>query len=69
MDNNQSAILWQLMQSLTNTQEAPASPAEESRFEHNLLSLRPLLAPKQQKILDLLIKLQEVRALVNEIYG
>ena len=69
MDDRQSAMLWQLMQSLgTQTQEGPILQAEEPQFEHTLLSLRPLLQPRQQKILDLMIKLQEAKALVNEIY-
>ena len=66
MDDKQSAMLWQLMQSLnTHTQESPAQ--QEPHFEHTLMSLRPLLQPRQQKILDLMIKLQEVKALINEI--
>ena len=69
MDDRQSAMLWQLMQSLTaQSQESPATPVEEPILEHNLLSLRPLLPPKQQKILDLMIKMQEVKSLFNEIY-
>ena len=68
MDDRQSAMLWQLMQSLgTQTQESPAQQPEAPHFEHTLLSLRPLLPPKQQKILDLMIKMQEIKALINEI--
>ena len=68
MDDRQSAMLWQLMQSLSpQTQESPAPHAEEPAFEHTLLSLRPLLAPRQQKILDLMIKMQEIKALICEI--
>ena len=69
MDDRQSAMLWQLMQSLgTQTQEGPILQTDEPPFEHTLLSLRPLLQPRQQKILDLMIKLQEVKALISEIY-
>ncbi|MCL2378649.1 MAG: hypothetical protein FWC77_05930 [Defluviitaleaceae bacterium] len=67
MDNT-SAMLWQLVQSLnTQTQDSRAAQAEEPPFEHTLMSLRPLLQPRQQKILDLMIKMQEVKALINEI--
>ena len=65
MDNT-SAMLWQLMQSM-NTQTQDNQAPHEPQFEHTLMSLRPLLAPKQQKVLDLMIKLQELRALVDEI--
>ena len=66
---DQSAMLWQLMQSLNaNTQESPAPHAEGPNFEHTLMSLRPLLAPRQQKILDLMIKLQEVKMLMDELH-
>jgi len=68
MDDRQSAILWQLMQSLSpQTQDGPASHSQEQPFEHTLLSLRPLLPPKQQKILDLMIKLHEINALIHEL--
>jgi len=68
MDDRQSAMLWQLMQNLgTQPQGSPTPHAEESQFEHTLLSLRPLLSSKQQKILDLMIKLQEVKTLIHEI--
>ena len=62
--NDTSAILLQLLQSLG----VPSEPnAEENQFEHSLMSLRPLLTPRQQKILDLMVKMQEVRALLDEI--
>ena len=68
MDDKQSAMLWQLMQSLGNqTQDNHAPHIGEPQFEHTLMSLRPLLQPKQQKILDLLIKMQEIKALICEI--
>jgi len=70
MDDRQAAMLWQLMQSLnTQTQDNLAHQAEEPQFEHTLLSLRPLVPPRQQKILDMMIKMQEVKALMNELNG
>jgi len=68
MDDRQSAMLWQLMQSISNqTQDNHVPHVEEPQFENTLLSLRPLLAPKQQKILDLLVKMHEIRALMDEV--
>ena len=74
MDERQSAMLWQLMQSLsTQTNETLANHTEEPtnannhQFEHTLLSLRPMLPPRQQKILDLVIKMQEVMTLLEEL--
>jgi len=62
MDDKQSAMLLQLMQSIG------AQPhAEEQQLEHMLMSLKPLLAPRQQKILDLMVKMQELQALLDEI--
>ena len=70
MDDRQSAMLWQLMQSLsTQTQDNLAPHTEEPQFEHTLMTLRPLLPPRQQKILDLIIKMQEIKALMYEISG
>ena len=62
--NDTSAMLLQLLQSL-GTQSG--SNEEENQFEHTLMSLRPLLTPRQQKILDLMVKLQEIRTLLDEI--
>ena len=68
MDDRHSAMLWQMMQNLsTNTQDDHNIQPEQSPFEHNLLTLRQLMPPKQQKIIDLMIKMQEVKALINEI--
>jgi len=68
MDDKQSAMLWQLMQSLSpHTPEGPAPHSEEPQFEHTLLSLRPLLPPKQQKLIDLMVKIQEVKTLIHEL--
>ena len=68
MDDKHSAMLWQLMQSMgAHTQEDSGAIAEPLPFEHNLMSLRPLMPPKQQKLLDLMIKMQEVKTLIHEI--
>ena len=68
MDDKHSAMLWQLMQSLSaNTQDDHAALTEPPPFEHSLLSLKPLMSPKQQKIIDLLVKMHEVRDLISDI--
>jgi len=66
MDNT-SAMLWQLMQSMNTQTQDNAAHITGAQLGHNLMSLRPLLAPKQQKILDLIIKLQEASAILDEI--
>ena len=68
MEDRQSALLWQLMQSLgAQPQESSHNP-EELTLEHTLAQLRPLLTPKQQKMLDLMTKMQEIKELLDEIY-
>ena len=70
MDDRHSAMLWQLMQSLSaNTHDDHNVQPEQSPFEHTLMSLRPLMSPKQQKIIDLITKIHEVKALMLEIQG
>ena len=68
MDDKHSAMLWQMMQSLNaNTQEDQNIPAEPPTFEHALLTLKSLLPPRQQKLFELMIKMQELKALINDI--
>jgi len=65
MDDRHSALLWQLMQSLT--QEGQGALSEPTTFEHTLLSLKPLMPARQQLVIDLMIKLQEIKALIGEL--
>ena len=69
MDDRQSAMLWQLMQSLNGGSQPhdDADPLSSEQLEHSLMSLRSLMSPKQQAVIDLMIKIQEVRALLHEI--
>ena len=72
MDDRHSAMLWQMMQNLGGSTQGGNTPddqdtSEHSPLEHNLLTLRQLMPPRQQKIVDLMIKIQEVKALINEI--
>jgi len=65
MDDKHSAMLWQLMQSLT--QDDQNAFTEQSAFEHTLLSLKPLMPPRQQLVIDLMIKMQEMKTLIGEL--
>jgi len=77
MDDRHSALLLQLMQSLgapAHTHEnshvsesAQFTKADPAQVEHTLLALRPLLAPRQQRMIDLMVKMQEVAALMHDI--
>jgi len=40
---------------------------KDTSFPEMLHKLRPMLAPREQKIIDLMIKLQEIMALIEEI--
>ena len=66
MDDKHSALLWQLMQNL-NTQEDHNIAQEPQSFEQLLLSLKPLMSPKQQMIIDLVVKMNEVKAILWEL--
>ena len=71
--DERNAMLWQLIQSLGH-QMPEAQPAghphqvEQAQPEHYLLTLRPLMPPRQQRIIDLMIKFQELRALIEELH-
>jgi len=65
--DDKSALLLQLMQSLGTLGGNHSPHAEEPSLENMLMNLRPLLTPRQQKILDLMVKMQEVQALLDEI--
>jgi len=40
---------------------------EEAPLQDVLLKIRPMLHPREQKIIDLLIKFREIAALIEEI--
>ena len=68
MDDRHFAMVWQLMQSLgSHTHEDQSNLTEPPSFENTLITLKPLMSPSQQKIIDLMIKMQEVKALIDEI--
>jgi len=72
MDDKHSAILWQLMQSfgsanLTQEDAPDQLGAGQPQLEHTLQSLKPLMSPKQQLLIDLMTKMQEIKILMHEI--
>ena len=68
MDNNQSSLLWHLMQSAHENHLHGTAESQLSLFDM-LLKLRPALPPKEQKFIDLMIKIREVKILLDEING
>jgi len=67
MDERQTAMLWQLMQSLNSQLPGHDVHTNDAPLENTLLAIRPFLQPKQQMIIDLMAKLQEVKQLMDEI--
>ena len=64
--DDRHAMLWQLVQSLGHPPQE-GHPAEEPHVDHYLLTLRPFMPPRQQRIIDLMIKFQEIKTLMEEI--
>ena len=62
-EHNQSALLLQLMQSLNDG----GGSAQQSPIDM-LATLRPMLSPKEQKLIDLMIKFREIRVLMDELF-
>jgi len=60
---NNESLLLQLVQELANSQSPTSSPIDI------LFKLRPMLTPREQKYVDLMIKFQEVRDLMDEIHS
>ena len=76
MSDMKSNLLWQLMQSMgMGGLEEIQSDAPEVNPSHvtldppwdTILMLRPMLSPREQRIIDLMFKLQEVKKLFEEI--
>ena len=66
MDSNQSSILWHLMQSAHENHLHETAETQLSLFDM-LLKLRPEFPPKEQRFIDLMIKIREVKVLIDEI--
>jgi len=70
MHNTQSSLLLQLMQGLNGGMlDSPEPPIPLDPPFDILFKLRPMLSPKEQKIVDLMIKFQEIRVLIDEIHS
>ena len=62
MDDNQHALVLQLIQSLGHDGSVLTEPQE-----YDLAALKPYMTPKQQKFIDLVVKLKEARVLLEEM--
>ena len=75
MNDNMNALLWHMMQGM---QGAPGSQGMHPQPESNdnaqafhdgpiatLISLRPMMPERQQRLIDVLIKMQEIREIVE----
>ena len=61
-------ILMQLMQNLQNgLSDAPDPPTPLPSPFDTLYKIRPMLPPREQKMIDLMIKFHEIRVLMDEI--
>jgi len=67
MNNEQSALLLQLMQSLNKNASEDLSSQLRSPIDI-LVTLRPMLSPREQKFIDLMIKFRELRVLMDELF-
>ena len=76
MSDMKSNLLWQLMQSMgmsgiddiqADTPEIDSPHVTLDPPWDTILMLRPMLPPREQRIIDLLFKLQEAKKLFEEI--
>ena len=72
MDDKKMALMWQMMQGLGNNPEQSnidyGVNQGDTGLRDSLLSIRPMLSLKQQKIIDLMIKFNEIKELMGEIH-
>ena len=68
----QSSLLLQLIKSLngedTLLPDSPEPPIPLEPPLDILFKLRPILNPREQKVIDLMIKIQEIMALIDELH-
>ena len=69
LPEQEPGLLWQLMQSLSegNLPDAPEPPIPLEPPFDMLWKLRPVLSPKEQRYIDLMIKIFEIQVLMDEI--
>ena len=69
MHNEQSSLFLQLLQSLNEGDNIPVDP----QFAHlpspfnTLAKIRPMLPPREQLLIDLMIKFHEITVLMDKI--
>ena len=61
--NEKTAMLWQMMQSMQNQEDNNECPLPWPMDA--LLTLRPFMPPRQQLFIDLLIKMMEVKQIME----
>ena len=74
MNDHKSALLWQMMQAMQGTQP---HDAQENGEEYNpqalpwhietLLTMRAMMPPKQQRQIDILVKIMELKELMTQV--
>jgi len=71
MQSPETSLLWQLLQNMDSVQAHANQPLTEASQQRTpfdmLIKLRPMLSTREQKFIDLMIKLQEVMVLMDEI--
>ena len=78
MDNMKEQLLWQIMQNIGGATDEMPGNAMQDNIHHELtpewppswdaiMMFYPMLPPHEQRIIDLVVKLQEVQDLVAEI--
>jgi len=63
-------LLMQLMQNMNDPNFTPATHGEGAHLPppfDMLLTLRPMLPPREQRMIDVMIKVQELRILIDEM--
>ena len=70
MHDMKANLLWQMMQSMGGGETLPAEVPEIQMDLppplDMLASLRPMMPPREQRLIDLMIKLHELKTLMNE---
>jgi len=76
MNDMKANLIWQLMQNMGISGDHQFTPESQEMPEpyitldppwDMLLMIRPMLAPREQRMIDLLIKMQEMRILMDDI--
>ena len=73
MHEMKANLLWQMMQNMGGGE---ALPAEVQEFQIDLpppldmlMSLRPMMPPREQRIIDLMVKFHELKTLIADLHS